>query len=80
MLTLFYLSLTVSIGALLVGLARLSGLFIGVSAIAFVPTALYFLVGANNAYQFIALTPVVLLVVAFLLEYLKKRMLGLKKV
>ncbi|KYG90933.1 hypothetical protein A0U40_17395 [[Bacillus] sp. KCTC 13219] len=71
MLTLFYLSLAVSVGALLVGLTRLSWLLICVSAVASLPLALYFLVGANNAYQLIALTPVVLLMLAFFLRFLK---------
>ncbi|PKH08541.1 hypothetical protein [Planomicrobium sp. MB-3u-38] len=60
MLTLWYLSLFVSIVFLLAGLLKRSWIFLLISTITFIPIAYYFS-GANNAWKYVGLTPVLLL-------------------
>ena len=71
MLILWNLSLFVSIVALMVGVAKKSWIYLLISTITFLPIAYYFS-GANNAWRYVGLTPIVLLVLTIIIWRLKK--------
>ena len=72
MLILWQLSLFVSIVALIVGVSKLSWIYLLISTITFLPIAYYFL-GANNAWKYVGLTPIILLVLTIIIWLLNKR-------
>lgn len=72
MLLLWQLSLFVSIGTLIVGVGKKSWIFLLISTITFIPIAYYFS-GANNAWKFVGLTPVILLVLTILIWFISKK-------
>jgi len=71
MLILWNLSLFVSIVALMVGVAKKSWIYLLISTITFLPIAYYFS-GANNAWRYVGLTPIVLFVLTIIIWRLKK--------
>lgn len=78
MLLLWQLSLFVSIAALLCGIVKKSWVFLLISTITFIPIAYYFS-GANNAWKYVGLTPVILLVLTILVWFIsKKKMISIK--
>ncbi|KQL34905.1 MULTISPECIES: hypothetical protein [Bacillaceae] len=72
MLLLWQLSLFVSIAALLVGIVKKSSVFLLISTITFIPIAYYFS-GVNNAWKYVGLTPVLLLVLTILIWFISKK-------
>ena len=60
MLLLWYASFLTSIITLVFGISRRSRLFMLISTITFIPIAYYFF-GANNALKYVALTPIIFL-------------------
>lgn len=70
-MSLWYLSLLVSIIALLVGIVKRSWIFLLVSSITLIPIAYYFSV-ANNAWKYVGLTPVLLLALTILIWFISK--------
>ncbi|MFC5591750.1 hypothetical protein ACFPRA_22955 [Sporosarcina soli] len=72
MLLLWYFSLFVSIVTLIAGIAKKSWVFLLISSITFTPIAYYFS-GANNAWKYVGLTPILLLVLAILTWFLNKK-------
>lgn len=77
MLLLWQLSLFVSILTLIVGFVKKSWVFLLISTFTFIPIAYYFL-GANNAWKYVGLTPVILLVLTILLWFISKKMSSVK--
>ena len=77
MLLLWQLSLFVSIVTLLVGVVKKSWVFLLISTITFIPIAYYFL-GANNAWKYVGLTPVILLVLTILIWFISKKIRSIK--
>lgn len=77
MLLLWQLSLFVSILTLLVGFVKRSWVFLLISTFTFIPIAYYFL-GANNAWKYVGLTPVILLVLTILFWFISKKMSSVK--
>ena len=71
MLSLWYLALAVSIAALLAGIIKMSWPYIFLSAMSSIPIAYYFS-GAKNAWKYVGLTPVFLLILAILIWYIRK--------
>jgi len=78
MLLLWQLSLFVSILTLLVGVVKKSWVFLLISTITFMPIAYYFF-GANNAWKYVGLTPVILLVLTILFWFISKKKLSAVK-
>ncbi|MBK3493541.1 hypothetical protein JFL43_01380 [Viridibacillus sp. YIM B01967] len=74
MLFLWQLSLFVSIVALIVGSVKKSWVFLLISTITFIPIAYYFS-GANNAWKYVGLTPIILLVLTILTWFISKKKL-----
>ncbi|ETT86729.1 hypothetical protein MKZ08_09755 [Viridibacillus sp. FSL R5-0477] len=72
MLLLWQLSLSISIVALLVGIIKKYWVFLLISTITFIPIAYYFL-GANNAWKYVGLTPVILFVLTILIWFISKK-------
>jgi len=72
MLILWYLSLFVSIVAFMVGIAKKSWVILLISTITFIPIAYYFS-GANNSWQYVGLTPIMLLVLTLLIWITNKK-------
>ncbi|MEK4486097.1 hypothetical protein MHH81_10975 [Psychrobacillus sp. FSL H8-0484] len=72
MLLLWQLSLFVSITTLLVGVVKTSWVFLLISTITFIPIAYYFS-EANNAWKYVGLTPVILLVLTILIWFISKK-------
>ena len=72
MLVLWQLSLFVSILTLLVGLVKKSWVFLLISTITFIPIA-YYLSGANNAWKYVGLTPVILVILTILIWFIRKK-------
>lgn len=72
MLFLWYLSLLVSIVTLLVGIVRRSWVFLLFSTITFIPIASYFS-GVNNTWKYVSLTPLILLILAILIWFIKRQ-------
>jgi len=71
MLLLWQISLFVSIATLLVGVVKKSWVFLLISTITFIPLAYYFS-GANNAWKYVGLTPVLLFVLTILIWFISK--------
>lgn len=63
MLTLWYLSLVISIVSLGAGIIKKSWIFLLISAVSFIPVAWYFS-GANNGLKYVGLMPLILLVLS----------------
>lgn len=72
MLILWYLSLFVSIVALMVGIAKKSWVTLLISTITFIPIAYYFS-GANNAWKYVGLTPFMLLILTIVIYFMNKK-------
>lgn len=72
MLILWYLSLFVSVVAFMVGIAKKSWVILLISTITFIPLAYYFS-GANNAWKYVGLTPIILLVLTILTWVMNKK-------
>jgi len=71
-LFLWQLSFFISGVTLIVGIFKKSWVFMLISAITFLPVAYYFL-GAVNAFIYIGLTPIFLLILAILFWFLKRK-------
>jgi len=71
MLLLWQISLFVSIATLLVGVVKKSWVFLLISTITFIPLAYYFS-GANNAWKYVGLTPVLFFVLTILIWFISK--------
>lgn len=72
MLLLWQLSLFISILALMVGIIKKSWVFLLISTITFIPISYYFS-GANNAWKYVGLTPLILLVLTILIWFIGKK-------
>ena len=72
MFLLWQLSLFVSTATLLVGIVKKSWIFLLISTITFLPIAYYFS-GANNAWKYVGLTPVILLFLTILIWFISKK-------
>ena len=72
MLILWQLSLVVSIFALIIGVSKMSWIYLLISTVTFLPIAYYFS-GANNAWKYVALTPIILLILTITIYLLNKR-------
>ena len=72
MLLLWQLSLFVSILTLSVGVVKKSWVFLLISTITFIPIAYYFS-GANNAWKYVGLTPVILFLLTILFWFISKK-------
>lgn len=68
----WYLSLFVSIVFLLAGILKQSWIFLLISTIAFLPIAYYF-PGANNAWKYIGLTPLIILSLTVVVWFISKK-------
>ncbi|MEY9977380.1 hypothetical protein [Lysinibacillus sp. RC79] len=71
-LFLWRLSFFISGVTLIIGIVKRSWLFMLISTITFLPIAYYFS-GAVNAFKYIGLTPVVLLLLAIKFGFLKRK-------
>jgi lipid-A-disaccharide synthase-like uncharacterized protein len=71
MLLLWYFSLFVSIVTLIAGIAKKSWVFLLISSITFSPISYYFS-GANNAWKYIGLVPIMLFVLAIVTWFSSK--------
>lgn len=78
MLLLWQLSLVVSTATLLVGVVKTSWLFLLISTITFILIAYYFS-GANNAWKYVGLTPVILLFLTILIWFISKKKMSAYK-
>lgn len=78
MVLLWQLSLFVSIVTLLMGVAKTSWVYLLISTITFIPIAYYFS-GANNAWKYVGLTPVILLVLTILIWFINKKKMSVFK-
>ncbi|WP_277587140.1 hypothetical protein [Psychrobacillus antarcticus] len=78
MLLLWQLSLFVSILALLLGVVKNSWTFLLISTITFIPIAYYFS-GANNAWKYVGLTPIILFVLTILFWFISKKKMSAVK-
>ncbi|MGE7690862.1 hypothetical protein ACQKMI_16815 [Lysinibacillus sp. NPDC097214] len=58
---------------LIVGIFKKSWVFMLISTITVLPIALYFLLGANNAFKYIGLTPIILFILTILFWFLKRK-------
>lgn len=72
LLLLWGLSLFVSITALMVGIAKKSWIYLLISTITSLPIAYYFS-GANSAWKYVGLTPIVLLVLTIIIWFLNRK-------
>lgn len=72
MLFLWQLSLIISILGLIVGVVKKSWIYLLISTITSLPIAYYFL-GAENAWKYVGLTPIVLLVLTIIIRLLNKK-------
>lgn len=78
MLLLWQLSLFISILALMVGIIKKSWVFLLASTITFIPISYYFS-GAKNAWKYVGLTPLILIVLTILIWFIsKKKMRSIK--
>lgn len=67
----WYLSLIASIYTFTIGVVKKSWIFMLISTITFVPIAYYFS-GARNAWEYVGLTPFVLLLLTIVFWFLKR--------
>lgn len=69
---LFYVSLFISVAAFMVGITKLSWIYLLISGLAFLPMTYYFS-GANNAWQYAGFIPLfILLLLSLLFALIKK--------
>jgi len=73
MLFLWQLSFFIFGVTLIVGIFKKSWVFMLISTITVLPIALYFLLGANNAFKYIGLTPIILFILTILFWFLKRK-------
>ncbi|MEB2300120.1 hypothetical protein LAV72_10870 [Lysinibacillus xylanilyticus] len=73
MLFLWQLSFFIFGVTLIVGIFKKSWVFMLISTITFLPIALYFLVGAKNAFKYIGLIPIILFILTILFWFLKRK-------
>ncbi|MGE7694859.1 hypothetical protein ACQKNC_12160 [Lysinibacillus sp. NPDC094177] len=71
-LFLWQLSFFISVVTLIMGIFKKSWIFTLISTITFLPVAYYFL-GAVNTIKYIGLTPIILVILAILFWFLKRK-------
>ena len=73
MLLLWNLAFCVSIFTLMIGLVKQSWRLLLISTVSSLPIAFYFLIGAENIYKYVSLSPLLLLALTVGLWFTKKR-------
>lgn len=77
MILLWYLSFIISIVAFFVGIGKKSWRALLLSTLTFLPIAYYFF-GTNNAWKYVGVIPIILLVLTVLFLLLEKKMAKMK--
>lgn len=76
MLILWSVSFVIVIFAFVLGVVKLSWVYMLISTISSIPVASYYFFGANNAWKYIGLIPVFLLMLTVVFWFLEKRKRG----
>jgi len=73
MLILWSVSFVIVIFSFVLGVVKLSWVYMLISTISSIPVASYYFFGANNAWKYIGLIPVLLLMLTVVFWFLEKR-------
>jgi len=77
MLVLWSVSFVIAVFISVLAVVKLSWIYMLISTIASIPVASYYFLGANNAWKYIGLIPIFLLILAVVFWFLEKRKRGI---